>query len=311
MVSGFAPVTQADQVKQPQYVVEGDILTTPANYGTVPDNPSFTAVGSDGVTLQSSYAPVKDEKRKTGNIDRVGKITHKKKYTANLVFKATDNNTGLQQWCVDKSVKADTDTPAASITLVQSYNVAGTETFEILKGCLPTSVSISIDGQADITYTVGLMVQDRTETTSSNGGLTLGSGSFATADTSVAWLADDGGTNHFTYNSNNYALSSMSISVNHDYAMVSPTENQLDIFAKESMRNISGTIDVIKSNSVILADAFADTQRSMSIVLKASTLTMSFTNVLLDSPDGVSLDPKSTDSLIESFNFDADTVTTS
>ena len=257
-------------------------------------------------SLVSSYAPAKVERRKSGNIDRVGKSTHKKRYTAKLIFKASDNNVGLQKWCINKSLITDTDTPAASRTFVQSYDILGTETYEILKGCHPTRVNISVNKEGEIIYTVDLRVRERLETTSTNGGLTTPS--WASADTGAPWRADDGGLNHFTHNGINYALDSMSIDIEHQYAVSDPTESLLDLFAKESLRNVSGSVSVIKSSSVLSIDAFADTPRGMSLVLKAATLTLTWTNVLFENPSGIGFSPTDSGAFIETFNFEADTI---
>ena len=141
----FVNQTQADTVKDVQSVIEGDIITTPISYGVIPTNPVFTTVGPDGSSIISSYTPTRSDKRRIGNLDKIGKSTYKKKYTAKLTFKASDNNINLQKWCTNKSVSGDVDTPAASRVFLQSYLVAGVETFEILKGCHPTKTNIAIN----------------------------------------------------------------------------------------------------------------------------------------------------------------------
>ena len=308
MVTAFRNVTQADQNKEVQSVIEGDNLTTPTTYGVIPVNPAFVAVGPDGASLISSYAPIKIERRKTGNRDRVGKTTHKKKYTARLTFKASDNNVPLQKWCTNKSLITDLDTPAASRTFVQSYNVKGVQTYEILKGCHPTRVNIGVNKDGEIIYTVDLRVRERLESIATDGGITLSTGSFASPDTAAPFKADDGGLNHFVHNSIAYALDGMSIDIEHIYAVSNPTESQLDLYANESMRNVSGSVSVIKSDSVLLTDAFADTSRAMSLVLKAATTTLSWTNVLFENPSGIGFSPTDSGAFIETFNFEADTI---
>lgn len=306
MVTAFKNITQEDQNKEIQSVIEGDTLTTPALYGVTPASPAFAACGPDGSSLVSSYTPVKKERRKSGNIDRVGKSTHKKKYTAKLVFKASDNNTGLQEWCTNKALITDTDTPAASRTFAQSYDIGGVETFEILKGCHPTRVNITENKEDEIIYSVDLRVRDRTELTDADGGLTTPA--WASADAAAPWKSDDGGLNHFTHNAINYALDGMSIDIEHIYAVSDPTESQLDMYARESIRNVSGSIDVIKSTSVLSIDAFADTPNAMSLILKAGTLTLSWTGVEFENPTGISFDPANSGPFIETFSFEANSV---
>lgn len=306
MVTAFVNHTQGDQNKEVQSGIEGDILTDATKYGVTPASLAFAACGPDGSTLESSYVPAKKERRKSGNIDRVGQSTHKKRYTAKLIFKASDNNVGLQEWCINKSLITDTDTPAASRTFAQSYDILGTETFEILKGCQPTRVNITINKEDEIIFSVDLRVRERIENTTANGGLTTPT--WASADTGAPWKADDGGLNHFTHNSINYAIDGMSIDIEHIYSVSDPSESQLDMFARESMRNVSGSIDVIKSSSILSIDAFADTKRAMSLILKAATRTLSWTNVEFENPNGISFNPSDSGAFIETFSFTADTV---
>ncbi len=305
MVTAFVNITHADLVKEAQSSVEGDILTDAAKFGNPGASQTFLALGPDGARLVSTAEHKKKPRRKAGKKNRNGQQTIAKKYSAQIVFKASDNNVPLQKWCTNESLKTDVDTPAASRVFAQSYMVGANETFEILKGCLPkkTSKKVTKDG---VMYTVDLLVKERVQTTSADGGLTTPV--WANPDTAAPWLADDGGLNHFTHDGNNYAIEGITIDIEHLYAESNPTELQLLMFANESIRNISGTVDVIKSSSVLSTAAWGDAKKAMSIVLKAATLTDSFTNVEFENPKGLDFDPDNSSAFIESFNFSADTI---
>ena len=311
MVSAFVMSTQADRKKEVQSIIEGDNLTTPGTYGVIPANPNFTAVGPDGGTLVVKYEPSRTIRRKAGNLDRNGKTTNKKKYTATLTFKASDNNLALQKWCINKSAITDTDTPAASRAFLHSYTVGGTETYEVVTGCHPTKCTITLNAEGEISYSVELMCRNREQSqlTDATDIFTLGTGSFASADTAAPWVSSDGGVNHFTFKAVNYAIESMTIDITHEYAMADPTESQLILFAQEGLRDVSGSVTIIKSGVVVSDTAFADELNSMSIVLKSGQLTLSFVDTIFESPQGVEIDPNSADKFVDDYAYEASSVT--
>lgn len=307
-LSAHVPTSQGDLNKEVQTVIEDDILTTPSNYGTIPTNPSFTAVGPDGGKIMLTYSPELIKTKKVGSLVRTRVQVAKKSYKARLEFKASDNNTALQKWCKNKSAKGGTVTPAASRTFVHSYNIGqgSTETYEIFSGCLPEKTNITINRSGEIIYIVDLDCKTFTRSTAANGGITLGSGSFASADAGTPWLTVDGGAGAFTYNSVKYGIVSLSIDITRTWAMQNPSESLENVMMAESGFDVSGTLEVEKSDSVMDNDALATTARAVSIVLKSGTMTDTFTNFIFEGHTSPEFDGASTEALTDSGSFSAD-----
>lgn len=308
MVNSMVPHTQADLVKEVQHISEGDCLTTPTKYGVIPTNPDFTAAGPDGSSLVSTYKPSIVKRRKAGSRTRNGISVTKKKYTARLMFKASDNNVALQKWCINESAAADTDTPAAPKTFLKSYYIGGTETFEIFYGCQPEKTNIGVNKDGEIVYTVDLRCKTIDENQDADGGITLGTGSFASADSGAPWKTGDGGANHFTHNSNNYGLEGMSIDITRQYAVQDPAETLEDLMAAETILDPTGSVEIQKSDINISTDARATSARAMSLVLKAATLTLTWTNVIFDDHTGLDHKGDNPNLLTDNENFSAATL---
>ncbi|MCV0398551.1 MAG: hypothetical protein K5785_00995 [Nitrosarchaeum sp.] len=308
MVTAIVPHSHVDLEKEVQTIIEDDVLTNPTNIGVIPTNPTFLAVGPDGGSIVSTFSPTKRDRRKAGTRTRIGISVTKKKYTARLVFKASDNNLALQKWCINESAKGGTVTPAATRTFLKSYLVGATETYEIFRGCVPEKTNIGVSKDGEIIYTVDLKCKTIVENQTANGGITLGTGAFASPDTAAPWKASDGGANAFAHNSINYGLEGMSIDITREYAVQDPSESLEDMMYAETINTVSGSVDIQKSNIAISTDARATTLRAMTLVLKAATLTLTFANANFDGHTGLDHDPTSSALLTDSENFTADSV---
>lgn len=312
MVTAFKNHVHADMFKNPMFILEGDILTTATLYGVTPANPDYTDVDIDGGRLIVTSAEERVERRQAGTMGRIGKSTHKERYTANLTFNASNGNAVLQEWCIDESLIADNKTASNSKTFLQSYKINGVETFEVITGCLPTRCQITI-GSGHIVYSVDLMckafVQSTTDPT------VIGTGSYATQLTQVPWVASDGGVDHFDWDTVAEALDNMTITIDRQYGKSSPTEVIKDMFNQETIRNVGGNIAVIVRNSDIITDAFTIPRvpKAMNIILKSGTggITIAFTNCTLESPSGRNPDPASAEAWLDTYTFEAETVAAS
>lgn len=314
MVTAFKNHVHADVVKNVQYIKEGDMLTSAAVYGVVPTNPDFLLIDVDGGRMVATTAYEKVERRKAGTMGRINKTTHKERYTATVTFNASDDNADLQIYCINESAITDNDTPSNSLAFVQSYKIAGTETFEQLLGCLPTRCNITIGSSGHIVYTVEFMVKQRIEDTS---GPLIGTGSFDSNAplTGDPWKASDGGADHFDWNSTAEALNSMTITLDRQYGKSSPTESIRDMFNQETIRAISGNVEIITRTSTLLGEAMTPnpTPRAMNIVLKSGSggVTIAFTGATFENASGRDPDPFSADAWTDNFNFEAQTIAAS
>ncbi len=303
----FLPHNQTDQVKEPQWGYEGDFYTNIALYGVTPASLAFAAAGPEGARLVSTTAPEIKVKRKAGSVNRIGQRLVKKKFTAQLIQKISDNNVNDIKWAMHKAVIATANTPAFSRTYVKSYFVGTTETFEVFKGCLPESASLAINKNDELILTVDMVCNDIIETQAANGGLTTPS--FATADSGTPYLASDGGTNSLLWNAVAEAEDSFSVDVTHEWSELDPAESLKTLAYKEGLRTINFSVDIPIQNLTPSTDARAVTSRAMVRVLKAAGLTATFTNAVFDPPHtGQDHDPESAGQLLYSKSGSADDV---
>ena len=300
------PRTQVDLVKEVQSVIEDDILTTPANFGVIPVNPAFAAVGPDGGSIVITYTPELAKRKKAGSLTRSGVLVLKKAYRAKLEFKASDNNVALQKWCKNKSAKGNTGTPAASRTFVKSYLDGVTETFEIFSGCVPEKTNYAVNKSGEIIYSVDLICKTFDRNQIADGGITLGTGSFATPDVAAPWITADGGNGAFTYNAKKYGVISFSADITRAWADQNPSESLEVMMLTETDYVPSGTITVEKDDITLGADQLATTPRASSIVLKAATMTDTFTNVIFENHTGPDHSGNDTASLTDGGSYSAD-----
>lgn len=302
------PHSQADLIKEVQSAVEGDVLTDPTKFGVHAADPDFLAVGPDGGTIVVTYNPNINKRKKAGALIRSGTNILKKAWGAKLTFKASDTNVPLQKWCLNKSAKGATVTPAASRTFLKSYGVgtALTETYEVYYGCVPLKTNYVINSAGELIYTVDLLCKTVVQTTSANGGITLGTGSFASPDTAAPWRSVDGGAGAFIHNTKKYGLVSLSVDIIRQYAEQNPSESLELMMVAESDYVVSGNVVIEKSDILLDTDALATTSRAMSIALKAATLTHTFTNAIFEGHTGLEHDGSNSAGLTDSKNWSAD-----
>lgn len=305
----FLPHNQTDQNKEPQWAYEGDFYTTIALYGANPTDPGFEAAGPEGARLVSTTAPEIKVKRKAGNANRIGQTLVKKKFTAQVIQKISAANENDIKWAMHKAVITVADTPAFSRLYVKSYDVAGTETYETFHGCLPTSASLTITKNDELLLTIDMVCNDIIETQSANGNITLGSGSFASANTETPYLASDGGLNSLLWNGVAEAEDGFTVTVTHDWSELDPSESLKTLAFKEGLRIITGSVDIPIQNLTPSTDARAVTSRAMVRTLKAAGLTATFTNAVFDPPhSGQDHDPESSAQLLYTKSFSANDV---
>ena len=307
-VSQHVPHSQSDLIKEVQSAIEGDVLTDPTKFGVHISDPAFLAVGPDGGSITVTYNPTINKRKKAGALIRSGTNITKKAWTAKLTFKASDNNVALQKWCKNKSAKGGIVTPAASRTFLKSYGVgtALTETFEVYYGCLPTKTNYTINASGEVIYTVDLVCKTVVQTTSANGGIIIGSGSFASPDTAAPWINTDGGAGAFIHNTKKYGLISLSVDIIRQYAEQNPSESLEIMMLAESDYVVSGSATIEKSDILLDTDALGTTSRAMSIALKAATLTDTFTNAIFEGHTGLSHDGSDSAGLTDSLAWSAD-----
>jgi hypothetical protein len=297
----FNFTTQKDVVKQLQYIAEG---TTAATFGVIPTNPAFVMAGINP-TILAVKKPVPYETRELGYLTRqnVQSVFN----SGEVTFKTNILDSTMLKWLFN--APAGAGTIDESKTFVYSYNVNGTETFRVMKGCKPLDAHLMIKPKGQLELTAHLYVANMVdETQSANGGITLGTGAFASQlGPTGGWLHSDGGAGPFTYNSTVYRDFGMTLGVKWIHEYLDSSGDLQTLYMKPSKKELTFDIDIAKYDMLVNIDAAALSRRSASRVLKTATSTMTLTNVNFTDPT-TSLDQTSTKILVEALKGIADEV---
>ena len=293
-------VTQRDIVKEPQFVVEG---TTVALYGTTPLNPAFTAFGQNA-TLVKSTDPTTAEKRITGNVDRQEKTKTREKNEVTVKFLMLTGDEAVLAWAQNLP-DGTAGTPDESRTLFYSYNddaVSPVETFEQFLGCKPNNSTLTIDNEGYIVLEITCSVKTVTIDTT---GPSIGTGSFATANTGTPLIHSDGGAGPFVYNSVAYEMKGMSINVVLAESIQDASGVVTDLYRRPTQRVITGSIDLFKKSDVFDTDARAVTTQTATMTIDTGQIVGTFTRFLF-MPSGEEISGDVSDATMETKNFEAD-----
>lgn len=284
-------------VKTPQYVVEATEGTTPTA------SPSFTAFGAvDSLSLKVNNNFV--DVSQLGAEDLITIIQGMNSYETNLKMTVL-NSTVVKRAVNAANYGTPTGTVSETFTLLFSIYLNGTENFILCKGSRIKDVSFTRDvGRAD-EWSINL-IHTTITTPSSSSGLTTPTYASTPSGTVWGWL--DGGANPVSWNAAGIDAKRISLTVNRntdaDYILgaTDPTSTQTH------GRRIGGDFTVLWSSTTIEADYKAGTARSLAIVVKSATSTITVSNALITD---YSRDSGSDDSgaILESCSFKAPTIT--
>ena len=292
--------SQADVVKKLQFYNEG-VMSTPANFAkAIPSSTSFTQAGKNP-TWNYTDEITAEEERGVGSLTRSDRVVTRKRGTLSITTNISDADATLVKYCMN-APNGTTATADSSLAFLFSFKVAGTETYRILRGCLPESASINVSNTGFVEFTATFAVYSpANEVTTSNGGLT--SPTFATQSTNTAWSHSDSGSNPFTWDSVAYPEMGFSIDISYEHTVLESSGDLLIKWASISQRNISASASVFKKDSLLQIDTTAGNKVTATRVLKTGTLTATFTEAVIDTnPYSVSADSSAT---IEELSFTA------
>jgi hypothetical protein len=290
--------SQADVVKKLQYYNEG-VLSTPSNFGkSIPSSTSFTQVGKNP-TWNYQDDVTAEEERGVGSLTRSDRVVTRKRGTLSITTNISDADVTFVKYCMN-APDTTTATADSSIAFLFSFKVAGTETFRILRGCLPESASINVSNTGFVEFTATFAVYSPADEVTTHG---LTTPTFATQSTNTAWSHSDSGSSPFTWDSVSYPEMGFGIDVNYEHTVLESSGDLTIQWASISQRTISGSASVFKKDSLLQADTTAGNKISATRVLKTSTLTATFTEATIDSnPYAVSADSSAT---LEELSFTA------
>jgi len=304
----YVPEIQRDLEKDLQYVTEGDVIGTPANFGTLPTaSPSFSFHGKnqrftykdtpEGIPIQT----IDDEARTSiKKIKSSGVLT--------VEYDLTDfAYTGDLDWFT----KLNT-TNFASRTYLFSRN-PGTEYYRVLSGCVPIRTTISFPEDNSPVHVSAEILVTAPEAEDTTHGLTTPT--FAPAISADVVCPSDGGLDSFDWNAVNYKTKGFELTIEMVHSMVDADDANTIQHMYPSRRIISGSVNVFKKQGADAphADIYARTLRAMRRVLKPFDSPTSGTRLDLTAVDVAEDEVNNADirseSTIKNYSFTAGTLT--
>lgn len=291
------PITTSLRVlKPPQYVVE-------VVRGTTPASPTFTHAGPiQEFTPNTETNSV--NYRMLGSPDLYKVCKTGERFSFDLTYSPVNRNLlsmGINLASEDATFNRD---KSLTIMLTQELNNGGTldEAWIVARGCTcdSTSVDISLDAvnvsQTWIANDIPLPVFSAPFTTPT----------YAGGITGCPWNGTSAGSNSLVHNSNSYVLRGFSCTVSHNTDQFQPI-GETNVFATTpTIRDISGSFDVVHKDNVLATDCENVTARAATVNLSTDTK-LTFTDMYLTSYNET-IAATSTEAKTQSFNFVAKSV---
>lgn len=296
--------SQVDVQKPIQYYAEG-LSSTASNFAkAVPSSTSFTVIGKNAKFTYTDDITT-EQLRKVGSVNRVDSVLTGKQGTLDITTNVTDDDLDFIKYCFNDA-DGTTATVSSSLAFVYSYKVAGTETFRILRGCLPTSASLNVTnrGLVELQATFTVFSPDN-ETQSANGGLTTPT--FGSVSSSTVWSHSSGGSSPFTWDSVSYRERGFTLNVSYEYTTLDSSGDLTVQWATISKKEVSGSASIFKKDLLLQADVTAHNKVTASRVIKTSVATVTFTSAVFDG-HSYNADGDSSDATLEELNFTANSV---
>lgn len=307
MVSAHNVTTKQDIVKELQFVTEGDSVSNAALYGVTPNSSTFALVGNN---TEISINP--DVQHMDVNVLGSEDIIDAVKTQSLYAFTLRNNPVDLTLW---KYLWNSSGTGAlssdSSLSFTYSFNLDGTEYFQHMRGCRPTSGTLSISRgmwEQNMTFIAKDITVPATST--GDGGTPV----YQTSETSSSPIVhSDGGGNPFTWNSVTYGERSFSTTVNRNMAVMAVNGENDITYAKATDRTITFTCDVFSgtasNETAMYTDYEAKNARAASYKFNSTgPVTLTYANAIITDYSHTHA-AGSTDALIESITARAESCT--
>jgi len=307
MVSAHNVTTKQDIVKELQFVTEGDSVSNAALYGVTPDSSTFALVGNN---TEISINP--DVQHMDVNVLGSEDIIDAVKTQSLYAFTLRNNPVDLTLWkYLWNSSGTGALSPDSSLSFTYSFNLDGTEYFQHMRGCRPTSGTLSISRgmwEQNMTFIAKDITVPATST--GDGGTPV----YQTSETSSSPIVhSDGGGNPFTWNSVTYGERSFSTTVNRNMAVMA-VNGETDItYTKATDRSITFTADVFSgtasNETAMYTDYEAKNARAASYKFNSTgPVTLTYANAIITDYSHTHA-AGSADALIESITARAESCT--
>jgi len=306
-ISAHNVTTKRDIVKELQYVTEGDSISNAALFGATPSSSTFGLVGNNteiNINPDVQHLDVSV----LGSEDVIEAVKTQSLYA----FTLRNNPINVDLWkYLWNASGGGADSPDSSLSFTYSFLLDGTEYFQHMRGCRPTSGTMSVSRgmwEQNMTF----VCQDITipNTTDGNGGTPV----YQSAETTSAPIVhSDGGADPFTYNGVTYGERSFSTTVTRNMAVMA-VNGETDItYTKATDRSVTFTADVFAgtaSNETSLYTLYESKDADAASYKFNSTgpITFTYANAVITDYNYTHA-AGSTDALIESIACRAESVT--
>ena len=307
MVSAHNVTTKRDIVKELQFVTEGDSVSNAALYGVTPDSSTFALVGNN---TEININP--DVQHMDVNVLGSEDVIDAVKTQSLYAFSLRNNPVDLTLWnYLWNSSGTGELSPDSSLSFTYSFNLDGTEYYQHMRGCRPTSGTLSVSrGMWEQSMT--FIAKDITvpATSTGDGGTPV----YQSSETSSSPIVhSDGGGNPFTWNSVTYGERSFSTTVTRNMAVMA-VNGETDItYTKATDRSITFTADVFSgtasNETSMYTDYEAKNARAASYKFNSTgPVTLTYANAIITDYSHTHA-AGSTDALIESITARAESCT--
>jgi hypothetical protein len=279
-------------VKHPQWVAEATEGTTPTS------SPSFTSLGAvktASIKINGNFVDV----AQLGSEDLITIVQGQQEYETQFTLSAV-NASGIIARLIGASNYA---TPSGlineTISILFSVYLNGTENFIICKGSRIKEGSISLDIGKETEISVTFTHTTITTPASSSG---LTTPTYASLPSGSVWDWISGGSTPVSWNSSGILCKKITINISRN-SKPDYTLGNLDPHSSQPHgRRISGDFTTLWTSSTLETDFKAGTARTLAIVLKTATSTVTVTGAKITdySRDG---DIGSDEAIVEQCTF--------
>ena len=307
VVSAHNITTKRDIVKELQFVGEGDSVNNAALFGVTPSSSTFAVVGNNTeITISPDVQHM--DVNVLGTEDLIDSVKTQSLYSFSIRYNPINTTLWKYIWNASGGGAGTID---ESLSFTYSYKLNGTEYFQHMRGCRPTSGTMSLSRGAWET-TMNFVAKDITipATSTTDGGTPV----YESTETSSSPIVhSDGGADPFTWNSTTFGERSFSTTVSRNMAMMAVNGETDVTYCKAVDRAITATVDVFagkaSDETTLYTDYEGKSKRTASYKFTTSPAkTFTYANAVITNY-GYTHAAGSTDALIESITFRAESCT--
>jgi hypothetical protein len=286
--------TGAQVVKSPQWVEE-------AAFGTMPTSPSFNWVGIDA-QVDTNSDPGLQEINAVGSEDVQATLIGKEEDVLKLTYNP-QNSTFLKYAINSVNWTTPTGTIAASLSLLWSILLNGTENFMTAVGCRPNTLKLSVQAGAKLEAEFEIYAKQVNPATTT--GPTTPT--YATNPATNPWNYSDEGTTPVTFGGTNLDITKMELDFNRNLKRVHTLQSQFPLYVPPTKRDITGSMTVVWESPTLMTDLQAATPVTLAWTLKNGTSVLTLTNCFAQKLSSLQVAPD--DVVYETYSLVAESAT--